>query len=84
MLSLELGQNLLAENNDFKLIIDNEEDLAGLPPSVIDAAADEAKTPATKENGCLLLPNQAGYPSCSSPNAATCAKALSCILYAWG
>jgi len=43
MVSLQLGQNLLAENNGFKLIIDNEEDLAGLPPAVLSAAAEEAK-----------------------------------------
>ncbi len=43
MLSLEFGQNLLAETNDFKLVVDNEEDLAGLPEGVISAAADAAK-----------------------------------------
>ncbi|PLX23729.1 MAG: peptidase M3, partial [Marinilabiliales bacterium] len=42
MLSLEFGQNLLAETNDFKLVIENEEDLAGLPEGVISAAADAA------------------------------------------
>ncbi len=34
MLSLKFGDNLLAETNDFKLVIENREDLAGLPPSV--------------------------------------------------
>lgn len=43
MVSLQLGQNLLAENNGFKLVIDNEADLAGLPEGVISAAAEEAK-----------------------------------------
>lgn len=43
MVSLQLSQHLLAENNGFKLVIDNPEDLAGLPPAVISAAADEAK-----------------------------------------
>jgi len=40
--SLQLSQNLLAENNGFKLVIDREEDLAGLPEMVVDAARDEA------------------------------------------
>ncbi len=43
MLSLKLGENLLAENNLFKLVLENEADLAGLPAAVVSAAADEAK-----------------------------------------
>jgi peptidyl-dipeptidase Dcp len=43
MLSLKYGENLLAENNGFKLIIDNKEDLAGLTDGIIAAAADQAK-----------------------------------------
>ncbi len=43
-LSLQFGENLLAETNkNFKLIIDNKEDLAGLPDDVIARAADAAK-----------------------------------------
>ena len=42
MLSLKLGENLLAENNLFKLVIDNKADLAGLPEAVVSAAAEEA------------------------------------------
>ena len=43
MLSLEFSENLLAETNAFQLVIDNKEDLTGLPDGVIEAAADEAK-----------------------------------------
>jgi peptidyl-dipeptidase Dcp len=43
MLELKFGNNLLTETNNFKLIIDKAEDLAGLPESVKTAAADEAK-----------------------------------------
>lgn len=43
LLNLQYGQNLLAENAAFKLIIDNESDLAGLPESSINAAAEQAK-----------------------------------------
>lgn len=42
MLSLKFGENLLAETNAFKLVIDSKEDLAGLPEPVISAAAETA------------------------------------------
>ena len=42
-LSLQFGNNLLKENANYKLIIDNEADLAGLPQTSIDAAAEQAK-----------------------------------------
>jgi peptidyl-dipeptidase Dcp len=42
MLSLQLSENLLAETNDFKMIL-AEEDLAGLPASVISAASEAAE-----------------------------------------
>ncbi len=42
VLSLQFGENLLAETNDFKLVVDNKEDLMGLPESVISAAAEES------------------------------------------
>ncbi|MDP4292138.1 MAG: M3 family metallopeptidase, partial [Bacteroidota bacterium] len=44
LLQIQFGENVLAENNDFKLILDKKEDLAGLPQSVIDAAAADAKS----------------------------------------
>ena len=43
MTSLKLGQNLLNETNAFKLVIDNKEDLDGLPEAVVATAADDAK-----------------------------------------
>ncbi len=43
LLSLQFGNNLLAETNDFKLILERKEDLAGLPPSVVDMGAATAK-----------------------------------------
>ncbi|MBC3791401.1 M3 family metallopeptidase [Spirosoma utsteinense] len=43
VLTLKFGQNLLAENNAYALVIDNEKDLSGLPASVVAAAADAAK-----------------------------------------
>ena len=46
LLSLQFGDNLLAETNNYQLVIDNEEDLAGLPGALIEAAAITAE-----ENG---------------------------------
>jgi peptidyl-dipeptidase Dcp len=43
MLSLKFGDNLLAETNDFKLVLENRDDLAGLPPSVLAMAEETAK-----------------------------------------
>ena len=43
ILTVQFGQNLLAETNDFKLIIDKKEDLSGLPEGVISQAAITAK-----------------------------------------
>lgn len=43
LLSVKFGDNVLAETNAFKLIIDNEADLDGLPPSVRTMAAEAAK-----------------------------------------
>ena len=42
-LSLNFGQNLLADTKNFELVIDNEADLAGLPNDVIASAAKTAK-----------------------------------------
>lgn len=41
-LTINFGENQLAETNNFKLIIDNEADLAGLPENVIATAAKTA------------------------------------------
>jgi len=43
VLTVQFDQNVLAETNSFQLVIDKKEDLAGLPESVISAAAEAAK-----------------------------------------
>ncbi len=43
LLTVKFGQHLLAETNQFELIVDNEADLAGLPASLKTAAAISAK-----------------------------------------
>ena len=42
-LTIEFGNHVLADNNDFLLVVDKKEDLAGLPDAVIAGAAQEAK-----------------------------------------
>lgn len=42
VLSVQFDQNLLAETNGYKMVIENEKDLAGLPESVIAGAAETA------------------------------------------
>jgi peptidyl-dipeptidase Dcp len=44
LLTLKFGDNVLAESNEFELVIDVKEDLSGLPESLIASAADEAQT----------------------------------------
>ncbi len=57
--SLKFGENVLAETNSFKLVLNSEEDLAGLPPSVIDYASSTAKE--TGDDGKWVVNLQ--YPS---------------------
>ncbi len=43
LLSLKVGENILKENNAFEMVLENEEDLAGLPQSAIIGAEEAAK-----------------------------------------
>jgi len=43
LLSLKFGENILKENNTFEMVLENEEDLAGLPQSAIIGAEEAAK-----------------------------------------
>ncbi len=43
VLTVKFGENILEEENRFEMVIDKEEDLAGLPPSAISAAAEAAQ-----------------------------------------
>ena len=42
-LTIEFGNHVLADNNDYLLVVDKKEDLAGVPEAVIEGAAHEAK-----------------------------------------
>jgi peptidyl-dipeptidase Dcp len=55
-LSLKFGNNLLAETNkNFKLIIENKDDLNGLPEGVISAAAEAAEKDGSKGKWLFTL-----------------------------
>jgi len=56
VLTLKFGNNVLAETNSYKLYIENEEDLEGLPENVIAGAADAAK--ADEQEGKWLFTTQ--------------------------
>lgn len=43
VLSLKFGENILAEENRYELVVDNAADLKGLPQTAIDAAAEAAR-----------------------------------------
>ena len=43
VLTVKFGDNVLHDDNGFALTLDKAEDLAGLPPSVVEAAAEAAK-----------------------------------------
>ncbi|MBS4012751.1 MAG: M3 family metallopeptidase [Bacteroidetes bacterium] len=62
MISLTLGDNLLKETNNFRLVIDNEKDLAGLPAPVIAAAADAAKAAGLEGKWVITLHNPSWIP----------------------
>ena len=55
-LTIEFGNHVLADNNDYLLVVDKKEDLAGLPDAVIAGAAQEAK--AHGKDGKWVFPLQ--------------------------
>ncbi|MFP4691432.1 MAG: M3 family metallopeptidase [Bacteroidales bacterium] len=62
MVSLELGENILAETNAFQLKLETEEDLAGLPESVRSTAADAAESAGVDALGVITLHNPSWIP----------------------
>lgn len=62
LLSLKFGDNQLAETSNFKLVIENKEDLAGLPQFVIDAGAEAAKADSMEGKWVFTLDAPSRYP----------------------
>lgn len=62
LLTVKFGQHLLAETNQFELIVDKEADLAGLPNSVKTAAAISAKEAGKEGKWRFTLHNSSVMP----------------------
>ena len=62
MLSVQFGENLLAETNGFKLVIDKKEDLAGLPEGIVTQAATMAKNQKLEGKWVFTLQVPSMYP----------------------
>ncbi|MDR2026090.1 MAG: M3 family metallopeptidase [Prevotellaceae bacterium] len=62
VLTVNFGQNLLAENNRFELIIDNKADLSGLPASSIAAAEASAQSKGLQGKWRFTLHNPSALP----------------------
>jgi peptidyl-dipeptidase Dcp len=62
LLQLSFGQNMLKETNAFKLVIDNEADLSGLPANLIATAADDARAAGHEGKWVFTLQNPSIMP----------------------
>lgn len=62
MLQLTFGQNMLKETNAFQLVIDKEEDLAGLPSNLVANAAEAAKAAGAEGKWVFTLHNPSIMP----------------------
>lgn len=62
LLTLQFGDNLLAETNNYKLIVEDEADLAGLPNGVIEAAAQTAANNDMEGKWIFTLQNPSVMP----------------------
>lgn len=62
VLSLQFGQNVLAETNAYKLFIDNEADLSGLPKELRDVAFKDAEQAGEEEKYLFTLQNPSVMP----------------------
>ena len=61
-LQTTFGQNMLKETNAFRLVIDNEADLAGLPANLIAVAAETAKADGMEGKWVFTLHNPSVMP----------------------
>ena len=62
VLSLKFGDNVLAENNSYELVVEHKKDLAGLPEELIIAAAEEAEARDKKGKWVFTLHNSSVMP----------------------
>ncbi|HLS37456.1 MAG TPA: M3 family metallopeptidase [Sphingobacterium bovisgrunnientis] len=62
VLTTQFGQNLLAETNAYELVVENKEELAGLPAGLVSAAADVAKAKGKEGKWVFTLSNPSVMP----------------------
>lgn len=62
LLQLTFGQNMLKETNDYRLVIDRQEDLAGLPANLVAGAAEAAKAAGIEGKWVFTLHNPSIMP----------------------
>lgn len=62
MLQLTFGQNMLKETNAFQLVVDKQEDLAGLPENLIANAAETAREAGMEGKWIFTLHNPSVMP----------------------
>lgn len=62
LLTLQFGEHLLNDNNNFYITIENKEDLSGLPNSVIQAGAEAAKAKGQEGKWVYTLEKSSLFP----------------------
>jgi peptidyl-dipeptidase Dcp len=62
MISLQLGENQLAETNAFQLVIEDKADLAGLPPAVMSTAEEASRRAGFEGKWLITLHNPSWIP----------------------
>lgn len=62
VLTLKFGENILKETNNFEMVLDKEEDLAGLPEGAISAAAAAAKERGHEDKWVITLHKPSWIP----------------------
>jgi len=62
LLSLQFGDNVLKETNKFELVIDNKEDLEGLPEGVINGASETAAEKGYKDKWVFTIQKPSMIP----------------------
>jgi Zn-dependent oligopeptidase len=82
-LTIEFSNHVLADNNAFKLVVDKQEDLAGLPEAVIAGAASEAEAQGEKGNGYLRCRSPAVHRCCSMHRTANCVNRFTRLTLLW-
>ena len=62
LLSVNFGQNILVDTNGFEMLIDKKDDLVGLPESIVQAAAETAKSKGYEGKWLFTIHNSSVMP----------------------